>query len=72
MDAAKLIELGFSLTAGKIDYQNVNYGEMSLDGPVLTEAGQALVAQLSGVAPARGRRKKAEVADEPAAEAADE
>lgn len=43
----KLLALGFQCTAGQIDRDNVNYGFLSADGPVLTAEGEELVKQLT-------------------------
>jgi hypothetical protein len=63
----EITNLGFVVTAGQVDRENVNYGFLSADGPVLTPEGEELVASLSR----KGRRiTKASIAE--AAAAADE
>lgn len=68
MNMDKLLALGFSANFGQIDKDNVNYGTFNADGPVLTEAGLALVASLEVVAAPKKTRKKVEEVVEVAAE----
>ncbi len=71
MNAQQLVDLGFDICAGQIDYQRKNYGFLSKSGPVLTPEGEELAAALAGrqimaatppvtEGPRRGRPKKVE------------
>ena len=65
-----LLEMGFQVVGGQLDYKNVNYGQMTVDGPLLTPDGEALVQSLdAGVSPAakRGRPRKVDVEAAPEA-----
>lgn len=71
IDADKLLSLGFEIVGGQLDYEHINYGRLTLDGPLLTPDGEALVQSLDAVispTAKRGRPRKAEVeaAPEPA------
>lgn len=67
MDIDKLLALGFTVVGGQIDRGNVNYGLLTLDGPLLTPDGEALVQELEAPqAPKRGRPRKVEVEPEAA------
>lgn len=46
MDADKLLTLGFTITAGQIDRDNVNYGCLIESGVALTPEGEALALSL--------------------------
>jgi hypothetical protein len=56
----KLLALGFTCTGGQIDRENVNYGFLTADGPVLTPEGEALVKSLTK----KGRKSVEEVVSE--------
>ena len=61
MDIEKLMALGFTVTGGQIDRDNINYGVLTKDGAVLTPEGLALAAELdAAVTPKRGRPRKAD------------
>ena len=61
MDVNTLVSLGFEISGGAIDRNRVNYGVMLVDGPKLTQEGEALVKSLSAAAvqaePKKPRRK---------------
>lgn len=64
IDTDKLISLGFEIVGGQLDYEHVNYGQLTLDGPLLTPEGEALVQSLDAVvspAAKRGRPRKVDV-----------
>lgn len=46
MNATELLELGFSISAGQIDYKNVNYGRLLATDVLLTPEGEDLVLAL--------------------------
>lgn len=46
MDANELLSLGFSITAGNLDYKNVKYGDVLVTDIVLTPEGEELVLAL--------------------------
>jgi hypothetical protein len=52
MDVNTLVSLGFEISGGAIDRNRVNYGVMLVDGPKLTQEGEALVKSLSAAAAA--------------------
>jgi hypothetical protein len=60
----KLEALGFHCVAGQIDRDNVNYGFLTPDGPVLTPEGEDLVKSLTK----KARKAAAASVDEPTAE----
>lgn len=61
MDIERLMALGFTVAGGQIDRDNVNFGVLTKDGPVLTPQGEALAKELDAAnAPKRGRPRKAE------------
>jgi hypothetical protein len=71
----KLIALGFHCTAGQIDRDNINYGFLTADGPVLTPEGEELVKSLTkksrkaaAVAPTDAEPEADAIPDAPAAE----
>jgi len=58
----QLVELGFSVVGGMVDYKGKNYGRVTKLGVELTEEGQALMARLvvaePAASPSRGRKPK--------------
>lgn len=71
MSTVLLLEMGFEIVGGKLDYKHVNYGQMTPDGPLLTPEGEELVksrgwASQSEVKRGRPRKAEVEAAPEPA------
>lgn len=61
MTVDQLLAAGFTVSAGQIDRNNVNYGYMSREGPVLTPAGFVLANDLwrAELAATKPRRRAA-------------
>lgn len=73
MNGPQLVELGFDICGGQIDYRGKNYGFLTKHGATLTPEGEELAAALAGrqvmaatppvtEGPRRGRPKKVEEA----------
>lgn len=71
MNAQQLVDLGFDICGGQVDYRGKNYGFLTKSGATLTPEGEELVAALAGRqimaatppvtdGPRRGRPKKVE------------
>jgi hypothetical protein len=51
-----LLDLGFQICGGQIDYKNVNYGVLTKSGPELTDDGVIMAHQLYSPSPTKKRR----------------
>ena len=61
MDIQTLLNFGFDVVGGQIDYKGKNYGFMSPDGPVLTPDAEQVVLALAARVADRMENGEAEV-----------
>lgn len=72
MDVQKLIDIGFQVSGGQIDYNGTNYGHLGAAGVVLTPEGEALAASLSAPAKPAAKTPRKKAAAEAPADGADD